>query len=389
MPNHKECINIDDLRLHAKRRLPKSVFEFIDGGAHDEITLRNNNYDFRNFKFVPRVLTDISHRNQEVDLFGQRYSTPLVLGPIGLAGLVRREGENHAAMAAANQNVPFCPSSMSTCSIEEIAKKTSARQWFQLYVLRDRGITREFIRRAKETHCSVLVVTVDTKLLGARERDIRNGFVVPPKFTLSTLFDFLIHIRWLFDVGLGRKIKYRNFDNTSVNANSVMSITEFIKEQWDVSINWDDIAWFKEQWGGPVVIKGILSPEDARIAESIGADGVIVSNHGGRQLDGAISSISALAKIKASVSEDYPLILDGGIRRGSDVVKAIALGTKACMLGRPWLYGLASGGQDGVERCIEILKAEIDLTLGLLGVTQLNDLNPSYLSRTSDFDSLV
>jgi len=212
--------------------------------------------------------------------------------------------------------------------------------------------------------------------------------VVPPKFTLSTLFDFLIHIRWLFDVGLGRKIKYRNFDNTSVNANSVMSITEFIKEQWDVSINWDDIAWFKEQWGGPVVIKGILSPEDARIAESIGADGVIVSNHGGRQLDGAISSISALAKIKASVSEDYPLILDGGIRRGSDVVKAIALSAKACMLGRPWLYGLASGGQDGVERCIEILKAEIDLTLGLLGVTQLNDLNPSYLSRTSDFDSL-
>ena len=161
--------------------------------------------------------------------------------------------------------------------------------------------------------------------------------MVPPKFTLSTLFDFLIHTRWLFDVGLGRKIKYRNFDNTSVNANSVMSITEFIKEQWDVSINWDDIAWFKEQWGGPVVIKGILSPEDARIAESIGADGVIVSNHGGRQLDGAISSISALAKIKASVSEDYPLILDGGIRRGSDVVKAIALGAKACMVGRPWL----------------------------------------------------
>ncbi len=374
------AINIEDLRASAKKRLPKSIFEFIDGGAQDEITLTNNNRDLRSIYLVPRVLTDITKRSQETTILGFKHSSPFILAPTGLAGLLWNKGEIGAAKAARNKNIPYCLSTVATCSIEEITESAPAPHWFQLYVLRDRGLTREFINRAKATNCGALVVTVDTKLQGAREKDIRNGFVVPPKFTARTIVDFIVHWRWLFNVAMGRKVKYRNFENTSINADSVMSITEFIRTQWDLSVSWNDIAWFKEQWEGPLLIKGILSPEDAKKAESIGVDGVIVSNHGGRQLDGAISAIKALPKIKAQVDENFTVILDGGIRRGSDIVKAMALGASACMLGRPWLYGLAAAGQTGVERSIDILTQEIDLTMGLLGIKSLKELSPQCLS---------
>ena len=373
------AINIDDLRLLARKRLPRAVFEFIDGGAQDEITLRANREDFRAMRLMPRVLTDIETRNQSVELFGKRYDAPVVLAPTGLAGLLSRRGELGAVRAASRINVPYCLSTMATCSIEEIATEVDAPNWFQLYVLRDRGLTKHFIERARDARCSALVLTVDTKVQGPRERDMRNGFTVPPRFTASTLLDFALHWRWLLDVAFGPKIMFRNFIGTTVDADSVVTITQFIAGQYDLSVSWRDVAWFKSQWGGPLLLKGLLSPADARLAIEAGVDGIIVSNHGGRQLDGAVSAIAALPAMVDAVAGRVPLILDGGVRRGSDVIKAIALGATACMIGRAWLYGLAAGGESGVERALTILRDEVDVSLALLGCADLSQVDRSVL----------
>ncbi len=373
------AVNIDDLRKLAMRRLPRVVFEFIDGGSQDEITLRANQTDFSALRFMPRVLTDIQQRDQSVDLFGQRYASPLILAPTGLAGIVARKGELQAVRAASRASVPYCLSCMATCSIEEIAGAADASNWFQLYVLRDRGLTKAFIERARAANCSALVLTVDTKLQGPRERDIRNGFTVPPRFDLTTLADFALHWRWLLDVGLGPKVKFRNFEGTQVNADDAVTITQFIEKQWDLSVSWQDVEWFKAEWGGPVLLKGLLSPDDAAKAVEAGVDGVIVSNHGGRQLDGAISAIAALPAVTKAVAGRVPVILDGGVRRGADVIKAVALGATACMIGRPWLYGLAAGGEAGVDQALTILRHEIDIALGLLGRASVSQVNRSVL----------
>jgi len=375
------AINIDDLRILARKRLPRAVFEFIDGGALDEITLRANREDFHAMRLMPRVLTDIETRNQSVELFGRRYDSPIILAPTGLAGLLSRRGELRAVRAASRINVPYCLSTMATCSIEEIATEVDVPNWFQLYVLRDRGLTKAFIDRARDARCSALVLTVDTKIQGPRERDMRNGFTVPPRFTAATLLDFAMHWRWLLDVTLGPKIKFRNFVDTDADADDAVTITQFIAGQYDLSVSWRDVEWFKSQWGGPVLLKGLLSPADALLAIDSGIDGVIVSNHGGRQLDGAISAISALPAMVDAVAGRIPLILDGGVRRGSDVIKAIALGATACMIGRAWLYGLAAGGESGVERALNILRDEIDVTLALLGCADLSQVDRSVLAR--------
>lgn len=377
------AINVDDLRQLARRRLPRTVFEFIDGGAQDEVTLRANRNDFAALRLIPRVLTDIERRDQSVELFGQRYAAPLVLAPTGLAGLLARRGELQAVRAAHRVNVPYCLSTMATCSIEEISEEVDAPHWFQLYVLRDRGLTRAFIQRARAARCSALVLTVDTKMQGPRERDIRNGFTVPPRFTLSTLIDFATHLRWLIDVGLGPKIKFRNFDKTGIDSDSARTITQFIANQYDLSVSWRDVDWFKSEWGGPVLLKGLLSADDAAQAVDAGLDGIIVSNHGGRQLDGAISAIAALPAISRAVAGRIPLILDGGVRRGADVVKAIALGASACMIGRAWLYGLAAGGEDGVETALTMLRDEIDVAMALLGCSELSQIDDRLLVKGS------
>ena len=375
-----DAINIDDMRSLARKRLPKTVFEFIDGGAQDEISLRANRADFERYAFRTRTLTDISTRDISTSILGQRSAAPLILAPTGLAGLLSRRGELSASRAAAQAGVPYCLSTMATTTIEDIAKSSDVTRWFQLYVLRDRGLTKTFIDRAKATGCTALVLTVDTKMQGPRERDMRNGFTVPPKFTLGTMLDFALHFRWLMDVGLGPKIAFRNFEGTAAQATDAVTITQFIANQYDLSVNYKDLEWFKNTWGGPVAVKGILTGEDARRACDHGADAIIVSNHGGRQLDGAISAISALPEVVAAVGERAEVILDGGVRRGSDVIKALCLGANSCMIGRAWLYGLAAGGEAGVARSLDILIKEIDLAMALLGRTSLNELSRDILA---------
>lgn len=366
--------NISDLRDAAHRRLPRTIFEFIDGGAFDEVTLRANRTDFEKLRFMTRVLTDVEKRDLSTTIIGTPAAAPLILAPTGLAGILHRRGELATSRAANKAGLPYCLSTMSTCSIEQIAEASDVHRWFQLYVLKDRGITKTMIERARATGCKALVLTVDTKVQGPRERDMRNGFTVPPKFTLGTMIDFARHWQWLFDVGLGPKVTFRNFDGTAAQSGNAVTITQFIAGQYDLSISWKDVDWFKSVWGGPLALKGVLSPEDAKIALDHGVDAIIVSNHGGRQLDGAISAIDALPGVVDAVDGRAEVILDGGVRRGSDVVKALCLGARACMIGRAWLYGLASGGEAGVAKALDILVKEIDITMTLLGRTTIPEL---------------
>lgn len=376
------ALNIADLRDDARRYLPKSVFEFVDGGSQDEISLRANREDFARHAFRPRVLTDVSRRDLSTTLLGTPAAFPLVLAPTGLAGIVRRQGELDAARAAAAAGVPYCLSTMATCTIEQIAEASTVDRWFQLYVFRDRGLTKAFIERAKASGCKALVLTVDTKVQGPRERDMRNGFTVPPRFTAGTMIDFARHWRWLLDVGLGPKVTFRNLEGTAVQSDSPVTITQFISGQYDLSVSYKDLEWFKSLWGGPVAVKGILTGTDARLAVDHGADGIIVSNHGGRQLDGAISAIRALPEVVDAVGDRAEVILDGGVRRGADILKALCLGARACMIGRPWLYGLAVGGEAGVGRALKILRDEFDLALTLLGYTRPAELSRDCLVST-------
>lgn len=373
------AINIAELRDAARKRLPKTIFEFVDGASQDEITLRANRADFERYAFRTRVLTDVSNRDLSTTILGTPAAFPLVLAPTGLAGVLWRRGELAASRAAHAAGVPYCLSTMSTCTVEQIAEASEVARWFQLYVLRDRGLTKAFIERAKASGCKALVLTVDTKVQGPRERDMRNGFTVPPRFSLGTMFDFAMHWRWLLDVGLGPKVTFRNFEGTSVQSSDAVTITQFIAGQYDLSVSYKDLEWFKSLWGGPVAVKGILTGEDARAAVDHGADGIIVSNHGGRQLDGAISAIRALPEVVEAVGDRAEVILDGGVRRGADIVKALCLGARACMIGRPWLYGLASDGEAGVARAIDILRHEFDLAITLLGYTRPSELRKDCL----------
>jgi L-lactate dehydrogenase (cytochrome) len=374
--------SIEDLRQSARRRLPLAIFDFIDGGAQDEVTLRHNVEDFRRLSLLPRVLTDVASRDQSVTLLGQRFETPLILAPTGLPGVVWPNGGMEAALAADRAGAGFCLSTMSTSCIEDIAKASKRPIWFQLYVMRDRELAKAMMQRAKAAGCSALVITVDLQMQGQRDRDVRNGLTIPPQFRLKNAIDFALHPGWVWRFLTGPKVTLANFVGTG-KGDDMFTIAGFVNTQFDQSVTWKDIDWVRSVWDGPLALKGILNPDDARLAAEHGVNGIIVSNHGGRQLDGVPSAIAALPAVVDAVEGQAEVILDGGVRRGNDVLKALALGARACMIGRPFLYGLAADGGAGVSRALEILRNEIDVNLALLGRAGIKELDRTAVAFAS------
>jgi L-lactate dehydrogenase (cytochrome) len=369
--------NIEDFRKLARRRLPRALFDFIDGGAQDEVTLRANQSDFHRLALLPRVLTDVSERDQSVTVLGRKLDVPLILSPTGLPGMLWPNGAIEAAQATDKAGGGFCLSSMSTSTVEDVSKATGRPIWFQLYVMRDRGLSRALIERAKAAGCSALVLTVDLAMQGQRDRDVHNGLTIPPSLRLSNLIDFALHPGWMRRFLTGPRVTLANLVGATGGKDDMFTIAGFVNSQFDQSITWKDIEWAKSIWGGPLALKGILDPEDAKLAAQHGVDAVIVSNHGGRQLDGVRSAISALPDVVDAVEGKVEVLLDGGVRRGTDVLKAMALGATACMIGRPFLYGLASMGGPGVSRVLQIFRNEIDVALALMGRGSVRDFDRS------------
>ena len=371
------AVTVGDLRGLARKNLPKAVFEFIDGGAHDERTLNANMLDLGQISFAPRILTDVSDRRQAVQLLGQEFSSPFIVGPTGLAGLLWPDGDIATARATATAGVGYCLSTNSNCSIEQVAEHGRPNFWFQLYIQRDRAMVRSLVERAAAAGCPVLCITVDLPVQGARERDVRNGFTVPPQLSVGNVFDYAKRIGWLWRMATGPRITFANLERASGEPSNLTTLVQHINAQFDQTVTWKDIDWLKSIWPGKMAIKGILHRDDARIAVEHGIDAVIVSNHGGRQLDGAPSAIAALPGIVEAVDGKAEVLMDGGIRRGSDIVKAMALGASGCLIGRAGLYGLAANGEAGVTHAIDILKKEIDITLALLGQADVTKLDKS------------
>jgi L-lactate dehydrogenase (cytochrome) len=375
-------ITIEDLRRKASRRLPRAVFDFIDGGAEDELTLRRNHSAFEQITFRPRVLVDTRQRNQSTTVLGQSLKSPLILAPTGLCGMAAPRGEILAARASLNSGVIFTLSSMSAVTIEETARVVPGRHWFQLYVWRDRRLTQSLVERAAAAGYRAMVVTVDVPVLGQRERDLRNGATIPQRVTLRNAFDTLRRPGWLLGMVRNPRIDFVNVARHD-GGRGPLALGPFVNSQFDPSVTWSDLAWFRSIWPGPLVLKGIMSAEDARRAVDHGVDAIVVSNHGGRQLDSLPAAIEVLPEVADAVGANIEVLFDGGIRRGTDVLKALSLGARGCMIGRPYLYGLGAAGQAGVERAVSILRAEIDRAQALLGRPTLADLD----RRTVRLDS--
>ncbi|WP_224362176.1 alpha-hydroxy acid oxidase [Hyalangium versicolor] len=372
--------NIEDLRRLARRRLPRFLFDFVEGGADDEVTVRANREAFARYMFRARALVDVGTRDVSTTLLGQRLALPVILGPVGLAGLLAPRGELLVAQAAARKGTISTLSTMSVCTIEEVAAAAPAPQWFQLYIWKDRGITGSLVERARAAGYSALCLTVDVPDMGNRERDVRNGFVVPPRLTVANALDLLMHLGWALRMTRSPRATFGNFeDSKALTRRDAVSVAAYTSRQFDPSVTWSDLEWLRGLWPGPLVLKGITRAEDARRAVEHGVQAIVVSNHGGRQLDGLPAALDVLPEIVDAVGGKAEIILDGGVRRGSDVVKAIALGARACMIGRPFLYGLAAAGEAGVELVLELFRKEIDRTLTLLGCPRLELLEPSYL----------
>ena len=370
-------VTIEDLRLAAQRRLPRPLFDYIDGGAEDEVTMRDNSADFQRYRFSPRALVDVSRRDQSTTVLGIPVESPLILAPTGFTGMFWPRGEAVAARAAGRKGVIFTASTMSICPMEEIAEAATGPIWYQLYVWRDRDIVRMLIERAKAAGYRALVVTVDTPVLGQRERDVRSGLVLPPRITLRNVLDTLRRPSWLYGFLTNPRPTFGNFVGIPGVEHDAISLAGFTTKQFSAAITWADVEWYRTLWPGPIALKGIMSPEDARQAVDRGIEGIIVSNHGGRQLDHAPAPIDVLPEIVDAVSGRAEVILDGGVRRGTDVVKAIALGARACMIGKAFNYGVAALGEPGVELAIEILRKEIDRALALVGRPTLKELDRS------------
>jgi len=372
---------IADLKTLYQRRVPKMFFDYTESGAWTEQTFRANVDQLQALSFKQRVLVDISERSLTSTMLGQPVRMPVALAPVGLTGFQHGNGEILAARAAASFGVPYTLSTMSICSIEDVSEATKAPFWFQLYVMRDRGFVRSLIDRAKFASCSALVLTADLQILGQRHKDIKNGLSTPPKPTVRNLLSILGHPRWAFSM-LGAK--RRHFGNIVGHVQGVTdagSLSEWTAKQFDPALSWSDVAWIKEAWGGPLIIKGILTAEDALLAAKAGADAIVISNHGGRQLDGAPATIDVLPIIRETVIDQVELWLDGGIRTGQDVLRALALGADATMIGRAYIYGLGAAGESGVMRALEIIRNELDLSMAFCGRTDVKDIDESILWR--------
>ena len=377
----RQAYSIEATRELARRALPRPVFDFADGGAEDEHTLRRNEDAFAAFDFVPEPLSGAAIRNLSTVLFGKTLSMPVLIGPTGLAGLFWPDGERSAARAANAAGTVYCLSHGSVCTLEQLADAADASsRWMQVFVYRDRGFTRELAERAAAKNYAALVLTVDNQLLGNRERDIRNGFVIPPHLGVSEVAAMAYKWKWLWRMRNDLpRLTMGNYVKPG-DSTGIREIAGQLASRLDPGMSWKDVDALRSLWHGPLVLKGILSPPEAREAVERGVDGVIVSNHGGRQLDGAIASLDALPRIVEAVSGRIPVLMDGGVRRGADVVKAIALGATACLIARPQLWGLAMGGEAGVAHVLEIFRREIDRTMGLCGVTKIGEINTSLIS---------
>jgi len=370
---------IEDLRRLARRRVPRMFYEYVDCGSWTGSTYRANERDVAAICFRQRVAVNVENRSLRTAMIGEEVTIPVALAPIGLCGMQWPAGEIHAARAAEKFGVPFCLSTMSICSIEELTAATAKPFWFQLYVMRDRGFVERLIARAKEAKCPALIATLDLPFMGQRHNDIRNGLAVPPRLTIPNLVDLARRPRWCLGMLRARRWRFGNFAGHVKGVSDAISLLAWIAGQFDPSVTWDDIAWIRRLWPGKLVLKGIMDAEDAKRAIETGADAIVVSNHGGRQLDGAPSSIYALPRIAQAVGSRTEIWFDGGIRSGQDILKALALGAKGTMIGRAFVYGLGAMGETGVRLCLDILANELSATMALCGVTKISQVDSSVL----------
>ena len=365
---------VEDLRELARRRVPRAFFQYGDQGSYAQETLRANRADLVALRLRQRVGLDVTERELATSIIGEPAALPLALAPIGMCGMQHGDGEILACRAAQAAGIPFCLSTMSICSIEDVAAAVDRPFWFQLYVMRDRGFVRELIERAKAAECSALLVTLDMNMLGQRHRDIKNGLTVPPRITVSNVLDVATKPTWGLSVLRGKRKTFGNLAGHIGGMDSVTTLAEWVARQFDPSLNWKDIEWIREQWPGKIILKGVMDVEDAKIAAQTGASAIVVSNHGGRQLDGAPSSISALPDIAAAVGSEVEVMVDGGIRSGQDVLRTLALGARACLLGRAYIWGLGAGGQEGVTKTLDLIRGELDVSMALTGTTSVTQV---------------
>ena len=373
-----------DYRELARRRLPRQLFDYIDGGAYEEATMRANLADLEAVLLRQIVMRDVSVRDPAVEVLGQRLALPIVLAPVGLAGTFARRAEVQAARAAEAAGVPFVESTVSICGIEEVAEATTARPWFQLYVMRDRGYAEDLMARAEAVGSPVLILTIDLAVVGARHRDTRNAVVGEPSTWAKVRrgLDLLARPHWIATVALGgRPLTFGNLEKALPGARSPAAFKQWVDAQFDPSVTWEDVAWVRDNWKGRLVVKGVLDPDDARRAVDAGVDGIVVSNHGGRQLDAVPSTTRVLPEVVDAVGDRVEVLADGGVRTGLDVVKMVALGARAALIGRPWAWAVAARGEAGVRHVLEVMKADIDTALGLTGQTSLATLDRSALYR--------
>jgi L-lactate dehydrogenase (cytochrome) len=366
---------IEDLRQVARRRVPRAFFDYAEAGSYSQETLHANRSDLERIKLRQRVLVDVSQRSLATTIIGEKAALPLALAPIGLCGMQHGDGEILACRAAQAAGIPFTLSTMSICSIEDVTEATGKPFWFQLYVMRDRGFIKSLIERAAAAKCSALVLTVDLQVLGQRHCDVKNGMTVPPEIRLGNVIDIATKPAWALSVLRGRRKTFGNLAGHVKGMENVNSLAQWTASQFDATLSWKDVEWVRSVWPGKLIVKGILDVEDAKTAAKTGAAALIVSNHGGRQLDGAPSSITALPKIADAVGGEIEVMFDGGVRTGQDIVRALALGARSCMIGRSYVYGLGAYGEAGVAKAIELLGKELDVTMALCGLNKVQDID--------------